>query len=91
MKPGTIPASVKVLGARCARCRTLTTHTRAALDALGIDAPVEVVDDPVGTRFTPSPSCWKRSGCKPGFLAISSLNALRSRAPSIIRSRLGTA
>jgi len=47
VNPRATPVSVKVLGAGCARCRKLATHARAALDALGIGAPVEVVDDPL--------------------------------------------
>ena len=38
--------SVRILGARCARCRTLTARTTTALQTLGIDTPVEMIDDP---------------------------------------------
>jgi small redox-active disulfide protein 2 len=38
---------VKVLGPGCHNCVTLEARTREALDALGIDADIEKVTDPV--------------------------------------------
>lgn len=37
---------IQILGARCARCRTLAARTAAALEALGVDTQVELIDDP---------------------------------------------
>lgn len=45
-QPVTTELTIRVLGAGCARCRALTARTQAVLDDLGIDATVEVVDDP---------------------------------------------
>lgn len=37
---------IKILGSGCVNCRNLETATRAALDALGLDAEIEKVTDP---------------------------------------------
>ncbi len=37
---------IKVLGSGCANCQNLEKATRAALDALGIEATLEHVTDP---------------------------------------------
>lgn len=36
---------IKVLGSGCANCRTLEARTVAALDALGVEAPIQKVTD----------------------------------------------
>ncbi len=37
---------IKILGSGCANCHNLETATRAAVDALGIDATFDHVTDP---------------------------------------------
>jgi len=37
--------NIKVLGSGCANCKKLETHTREAVQELGLDAQVEKVED----------------------------------------------